>query len=104
MDNSILKELFGNYLKACEILGITELTDKVKAALEKLPPFKRGKGGQLQEWFLDYPEVDVHLSLIHIWILVHHRSKRFLKLFSRTLYREYFLDLCLHLPCLWMIL
>ena len=60
MDNSILKELFGNYLKACEILGITELTDKVKAALEKLPPFKRGKGGQLQEWFLDYPEVDVH--------------------------------------------
>ena len=49
MDNSILKELFGNYLKACEILGITELTDKVKAALEKLPPFKRGKGGQLQE-------------------------------------------------------
>lgn len=60
MDSSILKELFGNYLKACEILGVTELTDEVKAALEKLPPFKIGKEGQIQEWFLDYPEVDVH--------------------------------------------
>ena len=60
MDCSILKELLGNYLKACEILGITNLTDEVKAALKKLPPFKIGKEGQLQEWYLDYPEVDVH--------------------------------------------
>ena len=35
MDCSILKELFGNYLKACEILDITDLMDEVKAALEK---------------------------------------------------------------------
>ena len=74
MDCSILKELFGNYLKACEILDITDLMDEVKAALKKLLPFKIGKEGQLQEWYLDYPEVDMHhrhvsqlyLSLIHI--------------------------------------
>ena len=57
---SILKELFGNYLKACEILDITDLMDEVKAALKKLLPFKIGKEGQLQEWYLDYPEVDMH--------------------------------------------
>ena len=28
MDCSILKELFGNYLKACEILDITDLMDE----------------------------------------------------------------------------
>ena len=39
MDCSILKELFGNYLKACEILDITDLMDEVKAALKKLLPF-----------------------------------------------------------------
>ena len=79
MDNSILKELFGNYLKACEILGITELTDKVKAALEKLPPFKRGKGGQLQEWFLDYPEVDVHHRHVsQLYGLIHREDEELL--------------------------
>ena len=46
MDCSILKELFGNYLKACEILDITDLMDEVKAALKKLLPFKIGKEGQ----------------------------------------------------------
>lgn len=60
MDCSILKELFGNYLKACEILDITDLMNEAKTALKKLPPFKIGKEGQLQEWYLDYPEVDVH--------------------------------------------
>lgn len=48
MDNSILKELFGNYLKACEILGITELTDKVKAALENCRLLRGGKAGSFR--------------------------------------------------------
>ena len=43
MDCSILKELFGNYLKACEILDITDLTDEVKAALKKLLRLRSGK-------------------------------------------------------------
>ena len=60
MDISILKELFEIYLKACKILNCTDLTAQVKAALKKLPPWKIGKEGQLQEWFYDYPEMDIH--------------------------------------------
>ena len=61
MDVSILRELFGAYLKACEILDTEdELTRQVKEVLQKLPPWKIGKEGQLQEWFQDYPEAEVH--------------------------------------------
>lgn len=68
MDISILKELFGSYLKACEILGETDLTDKVKTALKKLPPFKIGKEGQIQEWLTDYQESDVnHRHVSHLY-------------------------------------
>ena len=49
MDISILRELFEIYLKACKILNCTDLTAQVKAALKKLPPWKIGKEGQLQE-------------------------------------------------------
>ena len=60
MDISILKELFGLYLRACEILKVEDFTDAVKIALQKLPPYKIGKEGQLQEWFYDYPEAEIH--------------------------------------------
>ena len=62
MDISILKELFENYLKMCEILKIDVdgLTGKVRDALSKLPPFQIGEKGQLQEWFFDYPEAEEH--------------------------------------------
>lgn len=60
MDISILKELFGNYLKICEILGQEELKEQTEAALKKLPPFKIGSEGQLQEWYEDYRETDEH--------------------------------------------
>ena len=43
MDCSILKELFGNYLKACEILDITDLMDEVKAALKNCRHLRSGK-------------------------------------------------------------
>lgn len=84
MDCSILKELFGNYLKACEILDITDLMDEVKAALKKLLPFKIGKEGQLQEWYLDYPEVDMHhrhvsqLYGLYPGYLIHREDKELL--------------------------
>lgn len=42
MDISILKELFGYYLKICNILGIEGETADVKRVLSKLPPFKTG--------------------------------------------------------------
>lgn len=60
MDISILKELFGYYLKICNILGIEGETADVKRVLSKLPPFKTGSFGQIREWFLDYPETEIH--------------------------------------------
>lgn len=59
MDISIIKELFNNYLKIQDILGISKDTE-VENALKKLPPFKISKSGALCEWFLDYEEKDVH--------------------------------------------
>lgn len=68
MDISILKELFEIYLKACEVLNITDLTDKVKETVRKLPPWKIGREGQLQEWFYDYEEADVnHRHISHLY-------------------------------------
>lgn len=60
MDISILKELFGNYLKICEILEIDILKEETEYALKKLPPFRIGRYGQLQEWYEDYKEADEH--------------------------------------------
>ena len=60
MDISILKELFGYYLKICNTLGIEGETADVKRVLSKLPPFKTGSFGQIREWFLDYPETEIH--------------------------------------------
>lgn len=60
MDISILKELFGYYLKICNILGIEGETVDVKRVLSKLPPFKTGSFGQIREWLLDYPETEIH--------------------------------------------
>ena len=60
MDTAIIRELFENYIAACERIGKGEYADRCKAVLGKLPPFKIGKYGQLQEWYRDYEEADVH--------------------------------------------
>lgn len=60
MDLSILKELFENYIHICEITGEQELKAETEKALKKLPAFKIGREGQLQEWYEDYWETDVH--------------------------------------------
>ncbi|QHQ60232.1 glycoside hydrolase family 95 protein [Anaerocolumna sedimenticola] len=71
MDISIIKELFQNCIKAMDILKITEdneLYEEIKNSLAKLPPFKIGRYGQLQEWYEDFEENDPehrHLSLLY---------------------------------------
>lgn len=76
LDNAILRELFGNCLEAaghvekCRSLTAEEesLCRKVKTALSKLPPYKIGKYGQLQEWYEDFEEKDPehrHLSMLY---------------------------------------
>ena len=36
------------------------LEKETEFALKKLPPFKIGHDGQLQEWYRDYRETDIH--------------------------------------------
>ncbi len=60
-DTVMIRELFTSFISTCEILGIhDELYSETKEKLEKLPPFKIGSRGQLQEWFYDYDEPDPH--------------------------------------------
>lgn len=61
MDMSIIWDLFTNCIAAARELGIEpEFAAKLKAARAKLYPPKIGARGQLQEWFGDFMEQDVH--------------------------------------------
>ncbi len=66
MDIGIIGGVFRNFLDASEILGIDdEDVCAIRAAKEKLPPFKVGKFGQICEWIEDYEETEIghrHIS------------------------------------------
>ncbi|WP_454715578.1 glycoside hydrolase family 95 protein [Caulobacter segnis] len=55
MDQAIIRDLFDNCLKAEAVLGADEaFVAELKAARDKLAPYKIGKEGQLQEWQEDW--------------------------------------------------
>ena len=57
MDTEITRQLFTRVIDASTILGIdADFRSKVKASMDRLPPFQIGKYGQLQEWMEDYDE------------------------------------------------
>lgn len=57
MDLTLIRELFGNCIQAAERLGLrNDFHDKLGVALKRLPPFKLGRHGQLQEWCDDFEE------------------------------------------------
>jgi alpha-L-fucosidase 2 len=61
MDNQILRELFGNSIRASETLGLDEdFRSKLAATRARLAPNQIGKYGQLQEWLEDYDEPELH--------------------------------------------
>ena len=61
MTMSIIRDVFNNFIKSCDILGITdEDYEAVKEALPKLLPFRTGSQGQLLEWYEEYKEAEVH--------------------------------------------
>ncbi|MBC7784065.1 MAG: glycoside hydrolase family 95 protein [Burkholderiales bacterium] len=61
MDMSIIWELFTDCLEASRALDVDrEFAARVEAARAKLYPLKIGSRGQLQEWFQDFKEEDVH--------------------------------------------
>jgi alpha-L-fucosidase 2 len=71
MDIEIAHALFSRVMESSEILGIdSEFRSKLTAARDRLPPFKIGKYGQLQEWQEDYTEQDPgHRHVSHLFAL-----------------------------------
>lgn len=69
MDIAIARELFSNCIESASVLNIdNEFTDSLSAALDKLPEYKIGKHGQLQEWYHDWDEPEVlHRHLSHLY-------------------------------------
>lgn len=61
MDTQIIGELWGNIIKAAEILGIEDPDlPAFKEALQKLPPMQIDSEGRLMEWLKEYKEADRH--------------------------------------------
>jgi alpha-L-fucosidase 2 len=61
MDMSIIWDLFTNCIEAAHILGVDqEFAAKVESARARLYPLQIGARGQLQEWFKDFMEKEVH--------------------------------------------
>ncbi|WP_239618280.1 glycoside hydrolase family 95 protein [Cohnella mopanensis] len=71
MDSQIARELF----RACVAAGELLQTDddwlgELRQAIDKLPPHRIGRHGQLQEWFEDYEEIELgHRHISHLFAL-----------------------------------
>lgn len=71
MDIEILTVLFRNVIDSAKLLGRDEeFAAKLEILLEKMPPLKIGKYGQVQEWAKDYDEVEIgHRHISHLFAL-----------------------------------
>jgi alpha-L-fucosidase 2 len=71
MDTEIIRAVFDRVTRGSELLGIEQdLRGQVEAAAKRLPPFKVGKTGALQEWNEDYDETELgHRHISHLFAL-----------------------------------
>ncbi|MFN2133659.1 MAG: glycosyl hydrolase family 95 catalytic domain-containing protein, partial [Anaerolineae bacterium] len=61
MDLAIIWDLFTNCIEAAGVLGVEPgFAARLVAARERLYPYQVGSRGQLQEWWRDFQEVEVH--------------------------------------------
>lgn len=69
--NAIMRNLFRDYLKCCEILNIADdLLEQTKEVLENMVPIAIGSLGQILEWNEEFEEADVqHRHLSHLYEL-----------------------------------
>ena len=67
-DLALVRGSLLNVVQASEVLGIdAAFRDRVNATLGKLPPYKIGKLGNLQEWYLDWDDQDPqHRHVSHL--------------------------------------
>lgn len=71
MTMSIIKELFENYIKACELLGYKdESYERTKELYSRLLPFKICSDSRLAEWYEEKPDAQVnHRHVSHLYAL-----------------------------------
>lgn len=71
MDTEIIRAVFDRVARASELLHVdAELRAQVRSAAMRLPPFKIGKTGALQEWDADYDETEPgHRHISHLFAL-----------------------------------
>ncbi len=71
MDTEIIRAVFDRVSRSSKILGVDDaLRAQVEAAAKRLPPFKIGKTGALQEWNEDYDETEPgHRHISHLFAL-----------------------------------
>ena len=69
MDNQIVFDVFNQTIQAARELNITDATtQRLKNAIEKLPPMQIGRYGQLQEWIIDGDDPnDEHRHISHLY-------------------------------------
>lgn len=59
IDITLIREVFSNYLEACNILECKDpLMKQVNISIKRLPPFKINRDGGLNEWINDFDEYD----------------------------------------------
>ncbi len=57
MDIALIREIFANCTEAGVVLGVDgEFRERMAALTQRLPPYKIGRFGQLQEWSIDFEE------------------------------------------------
>jgi alpha-L-fucosidase 2 len=57
MDIALIREIFANCTEASVLLGVDqEFRERMAALTQRLPPYKIGRFGQLQEWSIDFEE------------------------------------------------
>lgn len=80
MDLSIIHDLLTNTIEASEQLGIDSgFRQRMMETLERIPPLKIGRKGNLQEWNEDYEDHDAHHRHVsHLFAL--HPGRRVLPL------------------------
>jgi alpha-L-fucosidase 2 len=71
MDTEIIRAIFDRVSRSNKILGVDDaLRAQVEATARRLPPFKIGKTGALQEWNEDYAETEPgHRHISHLFAL-----------------------------------
>lgn len=89
-DLAIIRELFANTAKAAELLGTdASLRDSLTSALGRLHPYQVGQKGNLQEWYYDWEDWDIHhrhqSHLIGLYPGNHISSPELLRACQRTL-------------------